>query len=68
MIEWETGEITAEPLSIIAVDDPVTCAIYAKQHNRLESNGWKRFEGIQKIKEAIPYGKPSQTTIITIGH
>ena len=31
MIEWETGDITAEPLSIIAADDPVTCAIYAKQ-------------------------------------
>ena len=26
MIEWDTGEITAEPLSIIAADDPVTYA------------------------------------------
>ena len=26
MVEWETGEITEEPLSIIAQDDPVTCA------------------------------------------
>ena len=25
-VEWETGEITFEPLSIIAADDPVTCA------------------------------------------
>ena len=46
MIEWETGEITAEPLSIIAADDPVTSAIYAKQHNLLELDGWKRFKGI----------------------
>ena len=29
-VEWETGEITFEPLSIIAADDPVTCAAYAK--------------------------------------
>jgi hypothetical protein len=29
MIEWETGEVTSEPLTIIGVDDPVTCAIYA---------------------------------------
>jgi hypothetical protein len=29
MVEWENGGITSEPLSIIAVDDPVTCAIYA---------------------------------------
>ena len=27
-VEWETGEITFEPLSIIAADDPVTCAAY----------------------------------------
>ena len=25
-IEWETGEITFEPLSIIAADDPITCS------------------------------------------
>ena len=29
MVEWETGEITEEPLSIIAQDHPVTCAAYA---------------------------------------
>jgi hypothetical protein len=29
-MEWENGEITKEPLGIIAADDPVTCAIYAK--------------------------------------
>ena len=28
-IEWETGEITFEPLSVIAADDPITCAAYA---------------------------------------
>ena len=35
MVEWETGEITEEPLSIIAQDDPITCAAYAKKHNLL---------------------------------
>jgi hypothetical protein len=29
LIEWDNGEITKEPLSIITADDPVTCAIYA---------------------------------------
>ena len=29
-VEWETGEITFGPLSIIAADDPVTWAAYAK--------------------------------------
>ena len=48
MIEWENGEITSEPLSIIAADDPVTCAIYAKENNLLELDGWKRFKNIAK--------------------
>ena len=30
-IEWETGEITFEPLSMIAADDPITCAAQAKE-------------------------------------
>ena len=39
MIEWETGEITTEPLGIISADDPVTCAIYAKQQYLLDTPG-----------------------------
>ena len=34
-VEWETGEITFELFSVIAADDPVTCAAYAKQHDLL---------------------------------
>ena len=48
MVEWENGEITTEPLSIIAADDPVTCAIYARDHSLLHLEGWKRFKGIAK--------------------
>ena len=39
MVEWETGEVTEEPLSIIAQDHPVTCAAYAKDHNLLHLPG-----------------------------
>jgi len=46
MIEWENGEITSEPLTLIAADDPVTCAIYAKENGLLDLDGWKRFKGI----------------------
>ena len=28
-VEWETEVVTIEPLSAIATDDPVTCAVYA---------------------------------------
>ena len=34
-VEWVTGEITFEPLSIIAADDTVTCAAYAKENDLL---------------------------------
>ena len=36
-IEWETGEITPEPLHVIAADDPVTCTIYAKEQGLLDT-------------------------------
>ena len=48
MIEWENGEVTAEPLQVIASDDPVTCAIYAKENNLLDLPGWKRFKPLAK--------------------
>ena len=32
MIEWDKGETTYEPLSLIIQDDPITCAFYAKKH------------------------------------
>ncbi len=48
MIEWESGEITYEPLAIIAADDPVTCAIYAKEHGLLETPGWKQFKKLAR--------------------
>ena len=48
IVEWETGEITAEPLGIIAADDPVTCALYAKENGLLEKTGWRRFKPIAK--------------------
>jgi hypothetical protein len=48
LIEWENGEITAEALNVIAADDPVTCAIYAKENGLLEVPGWRQFKSIAK--------------------
>ena len=47
-VEWETGEITFEPVSIIAADDPVTCAAYAKENDLLALEGWHRFRSLAK--------------------
>ena len=46
MDESETGEITQEPLSIIAQDDPVTCALYTKEHNLLHLPQWNKLKHI----------------------
>jgi hypothetical protein len=48
MIEWETRMVTAEPLSKIVANDPVTCAIYDQDKDLLDEPGWKRFKGIAK--------------------
>ncbi len=48
MIEWENGEITSEPLTIIAADDPVTCTIYAKENGLFNLDKWKHFKGIAR--------------------
>ena len=45
---WENGEVTTEPLSIIAADDPVSCTMYAKENDLLELPGWKQFRNIAK--------------------
>ena len=53
MVEWETGEITDEPLSLIAADDPVTCAEYAKKHDLLHLDGWKLLKHIAKNQKQL---------------
>ena len=53
MEEWETGEITEEPLSLVAADDPVTCAVYAKKHDLLHLDGWKRLKHIAKNQKQL---------------
>ena len=48
LIHWETGEKTYEPLSVLAADGPVTCAIYAKENDLLLIDGWKGSETLQR--------------------
>ena len=47
-MEWANGETTYEPLSIIAADDPVSCAVYAKKNGLLDTPGWRRFKTLAK--------------------
>ena len=52
-IEWETGEITFEPLSVIAADDPITSAAFAKEKNLYNLDGWKRFRHLIKKEKQL---------------
>ena len=51
MVEWESGEVTYEPLTLISKDDPITCAVYAKEHDLL---GHNRMETPQKDMPRLP--------------
>ena len=53
LVEWETRELTYEPLDVIAADDPVTCAIYAKDKGLLDKPGWRRFKSITKCESRL---------------
>ena len=53
MVEWESGEVTYEPLTLISKDDPITCAVYAKKHDLLDTTGWKHLKRYSKTSKRL---------------
>ena len=53
MVEWESGEVTYEPLTLISKDDPITCAVYAKKHDLLDTTGWKHLKRYAKSSKRL---------------
>ena len=53
MVEWESGEVTYEPLAISSKDDPITCAVYAKKHDLLDTTGWKHLKRYAKKSKRL---------------
>ena len=53
MVEWESGEVTYEPLTLISKDDPITCAVYAKKHDLLDTTGWKHLKIYAKTSKRL---------------
>jgi hypothetical protein len=53
MLEWEDDSITTKPLDIIAADNTVTCAIYAREQDLRSIPGWKRFRTIAKQQKKM---------------
>ena len=65
LVDCETAEKTYEPLSVLAADDPVTCATYAKENDLLYVDGWKRLRNLAKsdkiLTRAVMQSKIRQT-------
>ena len=53
MVEWESGEVTYEPLALISKDDPITCAVYAKKHDLLDTTRWKHLKRYAKTSKRL---------------
>ena len=53
MVEWESGEVTYEPLTIISKDDPITCPVYAKKQHKLDTTGWKHLKRYAKTSKRL---------------
>ena len=53
MVEWESGEVTYEPLTLISKDDPITFAVYAKKHDLLDTTGWKHLKRYAKTSKRL---------------
>ena len=71
-VEWETTEITFEPLSIIAADDPVTCAAYANENDLLALEGWsealpRRIKSLQEQSSKVRSGKSGDPKLTCLG-
>ena len=47
------GEISNDPLNVIEADDPVLCAIYAKEKNVLDKPSWVRFKSLVKREKKL---------------
>jgi hypothetical protein len=54
MVKWDARgmEPSWEPLSVIKQDDPITCAIYAKNNKLLNTPGWKWAKRVKDISPA----------------
>ena len=51
MVEWEPGEVTYEPLTLISKEDQINCAVYAKKRDLLDTTGWNHPKRHAKISK-----------------
>ena len=63
MVERESGEVTYEPLTLISKDDPITCAVYAKKHDLLDTTGWKHLKRYAKTSKRFRTWEPDFSSL-----
>ena len=73
-VDWETGEITFEPLSIIAADDPVNCTdmpkrmIYLLQKDGIDSEALpRRIKALQEKSSKVRSHKSPDRKLTCLG-
>ena len=63
-ILWEDGSETWEPLAEMITADPITLAVYAKEHGLLETAGWKKLKRytrrVKKLLRMVKANKRAQ--------
>ena len=52
-VEWETGEITDEPLNVMITDAPIPLAQYALKNKLLEREGWRSLKRIARREKKL---------------
>ena len=53
MVEWEPGEDTYDPLTLISKDDPTNCSVYAKKRDLLDTTGYNPPKRHAKISKRL---------------
>ena len=69
MVEWESGEVTYEPLTLISKDDPITCAVYTKKHDLLDPKDSPELSnnpGFAKLEHQLDINMVSKSQRITM--
>ena len=73
-VEWEDGSITMEPLSTFIKDDPLTAAVYAKDHGLLETRGWtqlkkyaRRGKKLKRMVKQVKRARESRGPVFKFG-
>jgi hypothetical protein len=52
-VKWSDASETWEPIAMVFADDPVTLSAYAKDHNLLDTPGWKRCKRLARRAKVL---------------